>query len=130
MNYLQIDTVSLVGRTTHVFLESLSIEQLLAGFIMSLIGLFVSMLLDAATRQPLSTQTPVQWSWKCFWYEKLVRVLRGIALTVLVIFISLRFIDHLIGPFSMFYALMIGFCLDEVKDKWKWLRSQFNKKPA
>ena len=108
-----------------IFFEGLSTETLVAGFIWALIGLSISLLMDGLTRDPMKGSTPVQWSWSVFFSNKIPRFLKQAALDLLVILATMRFMDSIIGKFSMFYCFMVGFGLDFVIDNWKKFRDKF-----
>ena len=123
-----MDKPSLFQDTMSIFLEGLSPAQLIAGFIMAYIGIAISLLIEALTRDPLNTRTPITFSWNFLWCDNARRLYQSAALTALVVFVSLRFADRFIGEkFSMFYALTVGLGLDQVILKWKAYKKSFGK---
>ena len=113
---------SFLNRVISSFLDGMSPDKLVAGFFYALIGVFISMLIDGATRDPMKSGTPIHWSWRVFFCDKVPRFLRAVALTLLIIFVSIRFMDKILGEFSMLYSLLIGWGFDDVKAKWKMIK--------
>jgi|SRR5690606_34807608 len=102
------------------FWGTLNPGMLAAAFVMSLIGIALSMLLFTTKRDPLSERTPTHFSWKFFWNDNVKRIAKAIATTVLVLFITIRFSQELMGQkLTMFYAFGVGFGLDKVIEKIK-----------
>lgn len=100
----------------NAFLAGIPLGVLFAGFVFAIIGVLLNGLLKAATRNPEKVGTPVQWSWKTFWSQNLKRFLTSAAITLLVIFVSLRFFKEITGSgteLSMFYSFGIGFGIDK-----------------
>lgn len=99
------------------FLSGMSTGTLTAGFVMAFIGIAISLLVQATTRDPNDSRSPVHFDWKFFFNDNTIRIIRSIALSILVIFVSLRFAKNLIGTeASMFYALCIGLGIDKATD--------------
>lgn len=91
-----------------------------AAFFFGLIGLFVSLLLSTVTRDVKSTRTPEPFSWNFLWCDNYIRIYKGAALTVIVMFLTFRFANELMGArLSMFYALSIGLGFDKVLEYLK-----------
>jgi hypothetical protein len=116
---------SLFQKTIDEVLGGLAPETLIAAICWALVGLFISMLMEGATRNPLKDATPVEWSWRVFFSDKVVRFFKSVTLAILVIVFTIRFMEDLIGQFSMFYSGLVGFFLDDVKEKWRQLRTNF-----
>lgn len=97
------------------FWGTLNPELLAAAFVMALIGIALSLLLFTTKRDPMSDRTPIEFSWKFFWNDNLKRVLKSIALTILVLFVTIRFSQEIMGQkLTMFYAFSLGLGLDKV----------------
>lgn len=95
------------------FLNGLPLGTLFAAFIFALVGLAIRALVIAQYRDPASPRTPQQWSWAFWRKDNLPRLLNSAALTILVIFVSIRFVNELTGKeLSMFYALGLGLFFD------------------
>ena len=109
------------------FLEEMLLTTLIAGCLWAFIGLCISLLIGALTRDPLKDGTPICWSWKEFFSGKLPRFLMQAILDVLVIIVTIKFMDNLLGKFSMFYCFMVGFSLDYVIANWQKIRRNFGK---
>jgi len=102
------------------FWGALNPEVLLAAFAMALIGIFISLLISTTKRDPLSPRTPREFSWNFFWNDNVKRILKSIALTVLVLFVTIRFSQELMGQkLTMFYAFSLGLGLDKVIERLK-----------
>lgn len=94
----------------------MSVDQFCAAFVFTLIGVALSLFLDASKRNPVSVNSPIEWSWQYFWNDNLKRILRVVFTSILVIFVSLRFTKELFGrEISMFFAFVIGLSLDQVQ---------------
>ena len=113
------------------FLDGMSAGMFASGFLFAFLGIFISLILQGLSRDPLSSRTPFAFSWTFFFSDNMTRIYRSIILNVLVIFISLRFAENLIGEkMSMFYSLMVGFGLDKIIEMWKRKKETFfNDKP-
>lgn len=102
------------------FWGSLNPGMLSAAFVMAVIGIALSLLLFTTKRDPLSERTPTHFSWKFFWNDNLKRILKSITLTVLVLFVTIRFSQELMGQkLTMFYAFSLGLGLDKVIEMLK-----------
>jgi flagellar biosynthesis protein FlhB len=100
------------------FWGTLNPELLAAAFVMALIGIALSALLFTTKRDPLSARTPTHFSWKFFWNDNTKRIVKSILTTVLILFITIRFSQELMGQkLTMFYAFGLGFGLDKVIEK-------------
>lgn len=108
------------------FIGGMNAGQFLAAMVMALVGVFLSLLLASTKRDPNSARSPFHFSWSFLISDNAKRLYKSAATTLLVIFISLRFADHLIGKHaSMIYALMLGLGLDQVIALWKKKRDAF-----
>lgn len=106
------------------FLDGMGLPVLIAGCAWALIGLAISLLMEGLTRDPLKEGTPIQWDWKTFFSGKFKRFLMQATLDVLVIIATIKFMDDILGKFSMFYCFLIGFGLDYVISNWKEIRAK------
>lgn len=107
----------------------MSVDQFCAAFVFTLIGVALSLLFNAATRDPNSETSPIEWSWEFFWNDNKMRIIKSVLLGLLVIFVSLRFTKEIFGrELSMFFALMIGLSLDKVQTIVKNLTYHLKKK--
>jgi H+/Cl- antiporter ClcA len=97
------------------FLNGIPIGVLVAGFVFALIGVLLNALLKTAKRDPMTSSSPVQFSWSFFWNDNLKRFLKSALTTIIVIFVSLRFFKELTGSgteLSMIYCFGVGFGID------------------
>lgn len=100
------------------FWGALNPELLAAAFVMSLIGIALSALLFTTKRDPLSERTPTEFSWHFFWNDNVKRIIKSILTATLVLFITIRFSQELMGQkLTMFYAFGVGFGLDKIIEK-------------
>lgn len=92
-------------------LGSLTLPDYAAGLFFALIGALISLRLYAKTRNKHSEKTPVAFSWKFLIQDNVQRLFNGFLVT----FILFRFAPEILEKeFSMFYALGIGLCFDQV----------------
>lgn len=97
------------------FLSGMSTGVLMAGFAFALIGVLLNALLKTAKRDPLASNSPVEFSWGYFWNDNVKRFFKSGLTTIIVIFLSLRFFKELTGggtELSMLYCFGIGFSID------------------
>lgn len=122
-----------------IFLEGLTPAILISSFMMALVGQAFRMLVTANKRDPGSPRTPYEFSWTFLISDNSIRIYKGIALSIITIFVSLRFANYFIGktlggPFTMLYAFLLGLCLDFVVDRWRFIientKRIFSSKPA
>lgn len=90
-------------------------------FIWALVGAVLSLLLNVATRNPTTPNSPVKFSWLHLLGDNVVRIIT----TLLLIIVCLRFMPDLFGiQLSAFAAFCVGFGWDKlaqlIKDKG-WL---------
>lgn len=80
-----------------------------AEWFFSFVGIAVSLLMGVAKRQPLSETSPVHFSFSFFWSDNFRRIIT----TLLLVFVTLRFANELIGvDISLWGSLGIGFSHD------------------
>lgn len=107
----------------------MGVDQFAAAFVFTLVGVALSLFFDASRRNPVSVESPIEWSWNYFWNDNIKRILKAIFTGILVIFVSLRFTKELFGrEISMFFAFVIGLSLDQIqviirKAKYKSLKN-------
>lgn len=97
------------------FLNGIPVGVLIAGFVFAFLGVLLNALLKTAKRDPMTSGSPVQFSWKFWWNDNVKRFLKSALTTIIVIFISLRFFKELTGAgseLSMIYCFSIGFSID------------------
>lgn len=97
------------------FLNGMPLGVLFAGFAFALLGVALNALLKAAKRDPMSSNSPVEFSWKFFWNDNVKRFLRSSITTIIVIFLSLRFFREITGvggEISMLYCFGVGYGID------------------
>lgn len=91
-----------------------------ASFFFTLIGIFLSLMLSTTTRDPSSKRTPFCFSWDFFWSDNAKRIAKSVALTLLVIFVSIRFAKELLGmELTMIFSFGVGLGLDRIKEVLK-----------
>ena len=98
------------------FLNGMPLGVLFAGFIFALLGVLLNALLKTASRDPMASRTPVEFSWKFFWNDNVKRFINSGLTTLVVIFLSLRFFKELTGvedSISMVYCFGVGFAIDK-----------------
>lgn len=92
-------------------LGPLSLADYVAGMIFALLGVIISLRLDANTRDRLSPRTPSKFSWRFLILDNLQRLITGFIIT----FVSFRFAPEILKTdFSMFAAFMVGFAFDKI----------------
>jgi len=103
------------------FLNGMSLGTICAAFLFALVGVYLNAALKGLKRDPASTRTPYEWSWKFFLKDTLPRLMLSWSITIIVIFLSLRFFKELTGSgeLTMFYAFGVGFGLDEAIARFK-----------
>lgn len=91
-------------------------DQFFASLLFAIIGLVISLLLQANSRDIRSENTPVHFS-----YTFLIRDnFRRILLSFLLIIVTIRFFQELTGKeLTMFWALGIGLGLDKISELLK-----------
>lgn len=97
------------------FLNGIPVGALVAAFVFALLGVLLNALLKTAKRDPLTDKSPVQFSWSFFWNDNVKRFLKSALITLIVIFVSIRFFKELTGAgneLSMLYAFGVGFGID------------------
>jgi hypothetical protein len=123
-----VRATSLSGDVLSRLLGSVTPGEFIAGFIFALIGIFISLLIGTTNRNPLSERTPPRFSFVFLLSDNAIRIYKSIALTVLILFVSIRFSKEFIGKeFTMFYALCLGLGLDTVIARWKLIKEAFGK---
>lgn len=115
-----------------IFLEGLTPSTLIAAFLMALVGISLRLLLSSSKRDPASPRTPYEFSLTFLISDNAKRIYKGIALTVIAIFVSLRFADYFIskslGPkFTMLYSFLLGLGSDYVIERWRAIRANLSK---
>lgn len=73
------------------------------------LGWALAILQDTNTRNVNSTATPAQFSWRFFFLDNIKRI----ALTLIIVFVQLRFFEQLTGqPLNEYTAFLLGFSSD------------------
>lgn len=113
-----------------IFLEGLTPAGWIAAFMMALVGIAFRLLIGSSKRDPYSERTPYKFSWTFLISDNAIRIYKSIAVSAIALFLSLRFAENFIGKtlgpkWTMFYALLIGMCLDFVVERWKQIRENF-----
>jgi len=94
-------------------LGGLPLPMLLAALFFSLLGVTLNLLVDATTRKPETTDTPVRFSLRFLLRDNWKRIL----LSVLLILVTIRFCQELTGlHLNMFVSLLIGFGFDKLSE--------------
>lgn len=95
---------------------SLTFDQFFAAFLFAVIGLALSLLIQANNRDIKAPSTPVQFSYKFLIADNWRRIL----LSFLLIVVTIRFFKEITGKdLSMFLSLGIGFGLDKIAELLK-----------
>lgn len=108
-------------------LNGIPLGVLFAGFFFALLGVLLNALLGTKKRDPASPRTPFKFSWGFFFSDNTARLLKNGLTTLIVIFLSLRFVDQLIAGstgLSMGYAFVVGFGIDEAIQRLKNYRDK------
>jgi hypothetical protein len=93
----------------------LGVAKFVAAFIFAIVGVVLSLLWSTTVRNPASPRSPEHFSWNFFWNDNTIRILKSIISTVLTVFISIRFMNDLIGiEFSMASCVLVGLFQDQV----------------
>lgn len=97
------------------FLNGMPLGTLFAGFLFASLGVLLNALIKGLKRDPMSARTPYNWSWRFFFNDNTKRLLFSGMITLIVIFLSLRFFNELTGSteISMLYAFGVGFGIDK-----------------
>jgi hypothetical protein len=108
--------VKLLAQVKAQIKGDLSVPEFLAALFFSLIGVLISLLFHANTRNPNTTTSPVKFSWLYLLRDNWKRIL----LAFLLICITLKFLPELTGlKLNMFYALCIGLVWDKLAEYLK-----------
>ena len=99
--------------------EVLTPVSLAAGFVMSLMGMYLQWFFKTIYAMKYKEGTPkkfsLSYSIKDNWLKKL---LTGLAI-IIIIFVTYRFPVEFVGAtYSMFYAFVVGLGIDWVIDRW------------
>ena len=82
-----------------------NISTLAAAFVFSLIGIFITLLLGTTARRPLSDSSPIHFSWSYLLSDNFKRIVA----TLLMVIVSLRFMNDLFGfQLSSWHGFIIG----------------------
>jgi hypothetical protein len=82
-----------------------------AEWFFAIAGIVVSLLIGVANRKPLSETSPVHFSFSFFWSDNFRRIMT----TVILVFLTLRFANELIGvDISLWGSLGIGLVHDSL----------------
>lgn len=101
---------------TSILLGDQSAATFFAMLFFSLLGAFLSLLLQANTRKVLSEKSPYHFSWNFLFSDNARRLLAGFIL----ILIALRFTKDLFGiEINAFWALAIGVVNDKIAEVLK-----------
>jgi Na+/melibiose symporter-like transporter len=99
------------------FLGGIEPGYFVAATVFSLLGVILMVLWSAANRNPLSPNSPVEFSFKYLvadgknWF----RFFRSILIAIIVLFLTLRFTNEFLGKeLNMFYAFLVGAGLDRL----------------
>ena len=78
---------------------------LAAAFAFALIGIFITLLLGTTARRPLSSDSPMHFSWSYLWSDNFKRIVA----TLLMVIVSLRFANDLFGfQLNSWHGFIIG----------------------
>lgn len=111
---IQVTTGSVKEDFFQQVLGTLSLGVLLASFFFAFLGVWLRTLTGAAKRDPLKPTTPDKWDWKYFWNDNVKRFAGSFFTTLIVIFISIRFVQNFTGSaLTMVYCFFLGFGLDK-----------------
>ena len=89
------------------------LTSFLAAFIFALIGVALSLLWHATTRNQNSPNTPVKFSWNFLLSDNVKRI----AASLITIFIAIRFYPDLFGkPINEYLAFGVGLGLDKISE--------------
>jgi hypothetical protein len=103
--------VKLVAQVKAQITGDLNLSQFLAALFFSAIGVLISLLFHANTRDPNTTTSPVKFSWLYLLRDNWKRII----LAFLLICVTLKFLPELTGlKLNMFYALCIGLAWDKL----------------
>ena len=95
----------------HYLLGNMPVAAFLAAFFFALIGVTISLLLQANKRDPGASSTPYHFSYRFLLQDNWKRIV----LSLLLIFVTIRFYSELTGKeLSMYFALGIGLGLDKL----------------
>jgi len=110
------------------FLNGMPLGVLYAGFVFALLGVLLNALLGTRKRDPNSPRTPFKFSLSFFFSDNTFRLFNNGLTTLIVIFLSMRFVNELTGVAvaSMGYAFFVGFGIDEAVQRLKKYRDKLN----
>lgn len=103
----------------YVFMQNItggvSAGVIAASIVFALLGLLLVTLLNVQKGIKHSPDTASKFRWEDFGIDSLIRVLISLIITMIVIFISIRFSNELIGtPLTMVYAFIVGLSVDKL----------------
>lgn len=120
---------SIIQEVLDNFLSGISPGTFIAGFLMAVIGIAFSALVGTTKRDVNSERTPFHFSWKFFFNDNSIRLVKSVLTALIAIFLSFRFAQEFIGQkFSMFYAFLVGFGLDYVVARWRQIKEKWGSK--
>ena len=110
------------SKTLELIFGTTDLRVVIVGFIFSLFGALLSLLLDSNTRDLTSPRTPVKYSYKFLFLDNARRLL----ISVLLLAIFIRFTKELLGvDITTYWAFFIGFCSDKLSGYLKSIKQNF-----
>ena len=109
------------------FLNGMPLGVLYAGFAFAVLGIILNALLGTNKRDPMSERTPFKFSYRFFFSDNFRRFVKNWLTSIIVIFLSLRFVNELGFAMSMGYAFIVGFGIDEAVQRLKNYRDKLKK---
>jgi len=95
--------------------------ELLGAWIIALLGVFVSLLIDANTRDFFKIGSPVRFSWPYFIADNAFRFFKS----AVILLVAVRFSDNLFGAtISPWLAFFIGLAIDRIVEYFRELRKK------
>ena len=95
-------------------LGDLTTVQVFAGFFFAFAGVLIKWWVASTQSVKLSPKTPDKFS-LVYWISTSVHKLIGIVVTIVIVFLTMRFASELLGQtFSYFYCLGVGLALDSI----------------
>jgi len=109
-------------RLIELIFGTTDLPQVVVGFVFSILGALLSLLLNGNTRDIASPRTPIKFSYKFLFSDNL----RRLVITSVLIIVFIRFTKELLGVnLTTYWAFFIGFCSDKLSEYLKTVKRKF-----
>lgn len=104
------------------YLGTENLNLILSSLFFGYIGVIILLLIDISTRNPLTTYSPVPFSFKYLLKDNGIRFV----LNMILVFVFIRFLPEFINkPINQFNGLLIGLCSDMLAMQIKKSKNKF-----